>query len=50
LRAPFITLGVVPEAASSYLLPALLGYRQAIDLLFESDFISEDLRSYLEQK
>jgi enoyl-CoA hydratase/carnithine racemase len=39
LRAPFVTLGVVPEAASSYLLPALLGYRNAIDVLFESDFI-----------
>lgn len=42
LRAPFITLGVVPEAASSYLLPLLLGHRKAIDLLFESDFISAD--------
>ena len=42
LRAPFITLGVVPEAASSYLLPALIGYRQAIDLLFESDFFSAE--------
>lgn len=42
LRAPFITLGVVPEAASSYLLPALIGYRKAIDLLFESDFISAE--------
>jgi enoyl-CoA hydratase/carnithine racemase len=40
LRAPFVTLGVVPEAASSYLLPAVIGYRNAIDLLFESDFIS----------
>lgn len=39
LRAPFVTLGVVPEAASSYLLPAIIGHRQAIDLLFESDFI-----------
>jgi enoyl-CoA hydratase/carnithine racemase len=39
LRAPFITLGVVPEAASSYLLPALIGYRNAMHLLFESDFI-----------
>lgn len=38
LRAPFITLGVVPEAASSYLLPALVGYRNAVDILFESDF------------
>lgn len=42
LRAPFITLGVVPEAAASYLLPALIGYRKAIDLLFESDFISAE--------
>jgi enoyl-CoA hydratase/carnithine racemase len=39
LRAPFVTLGVVPEAAASYLLPAILGTRRAIDLLFESDFI-----------
>jgi enoyl-CoA hydratase/carnithine racemase len=42
LRAPFVTLGVVPEAASSYLLPALIGHRNAIDLLFESDFISAE--------
>ena len=42
LRAPFVTLGVVPEAGSSYLLPALIGYRQAIDVFFESDFISAD--------
>jgi len=42
LRAPFVTLGVVPEAASSYLLPALIGYRKAIDLLFESDFFSAE--------
>jgi enoyl-CoA hydratase/carnithine racemase len=42
LRAPFITLRVVPEAASSYLLPALIGFRAAIDLLFESDFISAE--------
>lgn len=42
LRAPFVTLGVVPEAASSYLLPALVGYRRAIDLLFESDFIGAE--------
>jgi enoyl-CoA hydratase/carnithine racemase len=42
LRAPFITLGVVPEAASSYLLPALLGWRQAVDLLFESEFLTAE--------
>jgi len=40
LRAPFITLGVVPEAASSFLFPLLLGWRNAVDLLYESDFIS----------
>ncbi|MFN2425699.1 MAG: enoyl-CoA hydratase/isomerase family protein [Candidatus Binatia bacterium] len=39
LRAPFITLGVVPEAASSYLFPLVLGWRNAVHLLFESDFI-----------
>jgi enoyl-CoA hydratase/carnithine racemase len=39
LRAPFVTLGVVPEAASSFLLPALLGWRRALDLLYESDFV-----------
>lgn len=42
LRAPFVTLGVVPEAGSSYLLPALIGYRQAIDVLFDSDFIAAE--------
>ncbi len=39
LRAPFVTLGVVPEAASSYLLPLIVGHRNATKLLFESDFI-----------
>ena len=42
LRAPFITLGVVPEAASSFLFPLVIGWRNAIDLLYESDFISAD--------
>lgn len=42
LRAPFITLGVVPEAGASYLLPAVIGMRNAMDLLFESDFISAE--------
>jgi enoyl-CoA hydratase/carnithine racemase len=35
-------LGVVPEAGSSYLLSALIGHRQAVDVLFESDFISAE--------
>jgi enoyl-CoA hydratase/carnithine racemase len=39
LRAPFITLGVVPEAASSFLFPLVVGWRNAVDLLFESDFV-----------
>jgi len=42
LRAPFVTLGVVPEAGSSYLLPALIGTRQATDVLFESDFLTAE--------
>jgi enoyl-CoA hydratase/carnithine racemase len=42
LRAPFVTLGVVPEAASSYLLPVIIGHRNATDLLFESDFITAE--------
>jgi enoyl-CoA hydratase/carnithine racemase len=40
LRAPFITLGVVPEAASSFLFPLVIGWRNAVDLLFESDFVA----------
>ena len=42
LRAPFVTLDVVPEAASSYLLPVVCGWRAAVDLLFESDFIDAE--------
>jgi enoyl-CoA hydratase/carnithine racemase len=39
LRAPFVALGVVPEAASSYLLPLTIGYQQAADVLFTGDWI-----------
>ncbi len=42
LRAPFVTLGVVPEAASSYLFSVIIGHRNAVDLLFESDFITAE--------
>ena len=39
LRAPFIPLGVVPEAASSYLLPAVVGWQRAAEVLFTADWI-----------
>jgi len=39
LRLPFVALGLVPEAASSYLLPALLGPRLAGELLFTAEWI-----------
>jgi enoyl-CoA hydratase/carnithine racemase len=39
LRAPFIPLGVVPEAASSYLLPLVVGYQRAAELLYTADWI-----------
>jgi enoyl-CoA hydratase/carnithine racemase len=34
LRAPFVTLGVVPEAAASALLPSVIGWRASLDLLY----------------
>jgi len=39
LRAPFIPLGVVPEAASSYMLPLIVGYQRAAEVLFTAEWI-----------
>jgi enoyl-CoA hydratase/carnithine racemase len=39
LRAPFIPLGVVPEAASSYMLPLVPGYQRAAEVLFTAEWI-----------
>jgi enoyl-CoA hydratase/carnithine racemase len=40
LRVPFAELGVPPEAASSLLFPALMGWQQAARILLTSDWVS----------
>lgn len=40
LRVPFAEMGVPPEAGSSALLPAQLGWQKASHLLFTSDWLS----------
>jgi enoyl-CoA hydratase/carnithine racemase len=42
LRVPFVALGVVPEAASSYLLPLRVGYQAAAEILFTADWIRSE--------
>jgi enoyl-CoA hydratase/carnithine racemase len=39
LRVPFAELGVPPEAASSYLFPAVMGWQQAARVLLTSDWV-----------
>ena len=40
LRVPFVSLGVVPEAASSYLLPLRVGHQAAAEILFTADWVT----------
>jgi enoyl-CoA hydratase/carnithine racemase len=42
LKTPFTSLGVSPEAASSYLFPVRMGWQAAAKVLFTSDWISAD--------
>jgi enoyl-CoA hydratase/carnithine racemase len=41
-RTPFAELGVPPEAASSYLFPARMGWQRAAEVLFTSPWLSAD--------
>ena len=41
-RMPFVDLGLVPEAGSSAILPAMVGHRKAAELLYFSDFFGAE--------
>jgi enoyl-CoA hydratase/carnithine racemase len=40
LKVPFVSLGVVPEAASSYLLPRVVGPQAAAEILYTANWVS----------
>ena len=40
LKVPFVSLGVVPEAASSFLLPLQVGPQQAAEILYTAGWVS----------
>ena len=42
LKCPFTSLGVAPEAASSYLFPQLLGRQDAAWMLLSAEWVSAD--------
>ena len=42
LRLPFVNLGLVPEAASSYMLQAVIGYQRAAELFFTAEWIDAE--------
>jgi len=42
MRLPFVSLGLVPEAAASFLLPATIGARRAAELLFTAEWVDAE--------
>ena len=42
MRLPFVSLGLVPEFASSYMLPAMIGARRASELFYTAEWITAE--------